>query len=177
MGTMTERHQGTGMHRGVRAMAVIAAALSGLTAQAQPATSGQTAEGAQKFLATLPLSGASLPEANREDRARLAAAGMNTAADVLAKRNELHHVVSYAVVRDLLNWAENRSAEFMLDPAAPMPADPDWAARDLEAVVEDLMGRLASGAELLEERKQQIHASLDALNRRAAKRMIAREMP
>ena len=53
MGTMTERHQGTGMHRGVRAMAVIAAALSGLTAQAQPATSGQTAEGAQKFLATL----------------------------------------------------------------------------------------------------------------------------
>lgn len=58
-----------------------------------------------------------------------------------------------------------------------MPDDPDWAARELQGVVEDLMGRLAQGPLLLEERSRRIKARLESLERRALSRMLARAKP
>jgi DNA-binding helix-hairpin-helix protein with protein kinase domain len=136
-----------------------------------------TARQRQIHLATLLVSGARLPDATREDRKRLAAMGVVTAADVLEKRDDLHHAVRYATVLDLVNWAENRSAEFLLDPGAPMPADPHWASKDMEAVVAELMHRLAEGPDLLRQRRLQVEESLDALYRRARAQLLTREIP
>ena len=57
-----------------------------------------TARQRDKYLASLPLSGAPLPEANREDRAALTAMGVITAADVLAKRTELHQKAEFVEI-------------------------------------------------------------------------------
>ena len=131
----------------------------------------------QKHLATLRLSDARIPDLTRDDRKRLAALGVTTAAGVLEKRNELHYAVRYATVRELHSWAQNRAAEFVLDPSTSMPTDPQWASKDMEAVVAELMGRLAEGPELLRQRRVQVEKTLDALNRRARGRLLAREMP
>jgi DNA-binding helix-hairpin-helix protein with protein kinase domain len=87
---------------------------------------------------------------NASERAALLSLGIVTAADVLRERSQLHHALSYAMVRELIQWAESCATEAVADTATPLePQDLKALEEALRAEAKRLMADLRRGAALL----------------------------
>jgi DNA-binding helix-hairpin-helix protein with protein kinase domain len=94
--------------------------------------SERRAQQREQRLRTLMLTDESAPVLSERERAALAAIGIESAADVLRERRQLHHWLSYAMVREIIQWAENFRAQVAVEAHEPL------APHELRAIDEDL---------------------------------------
>jgi DNA-binding helix-hairpin-helix protein with protein kinase domain len=90
------------------------------------------------------------PALNASERAALLSVGIVSAADVLRERSQLHHALSYAMVRELIQWAERCAAKDMAKAAIPLqPEELKVVEEAWRAEAKRLMVDLRRGAALL----------------------------
>jgi DNA-binding helix-hairpin-helix protein with protein kinase domain len=115
----------------------------------EPVARRQTTRRQQRLSSSL-LTASRAPALNASERAALLSLGIVTAADVLRERSQLHHALSYAMVRELIQWAESCATEAVADTATPLePQDLKALEEALRAEAKRLMADLRRGAALL----------------------------
>jgi DNA-binding helix-hairpin-helix protein with protein kinase domain len=125
----------------------------------------------QKLNATT-LSAPRAPVLKASERAALLSQGIVSAGDVLRNRSQLHHALSYAMVRELIQWAESCGAEAVVDTILPLDAEELRAGDEaLRVEVARLMSEMRRGEALL----QNTHDEILAARRDAARRFAKAE--
>ncbi|HEY6123774.1 MAG TPA: hypothetical protein VIV63_03920 [Steroidobacteraceae bacterium] len=111
----------------------------------------------EQILDSIPLTAEGAPALNSGERAALASSGVETVADVLAERSQLHHALRYAQVRDLIQWAEARANELQLDPGVTAELKRQSAVEQaLRAEANALLGELREGPHRLKHARDEI---------------------
>ena len=104
----------------------------------------------EQLLNASTLSAPRVPKLTASERAALVSLGIVSAADVLRKRSQLHHALSYAMVREIIQWAESCGSEAVADTVTPLEAQELRAVDEaLRAEARRLMTEMRSGTGML----------------------------